>query len=228
MARIKYASLVSSVSGSVGSATFQKSSFGDILRNKPNPRRSASFSQLHCRSLMMKIHYAWRNLTIAQRTQWNQFISFAGATIKRDRGILQTGHSYFIKYNYMRLLTGQAIQSVPLYTILDVGTPTINFAWADDDNHWDVSLNANDVGLNLWFILKLSSKIPENRAFRRSGLRYMAITVDESISFDLKDLFYAAFGYYAQDQDWMAYEIQYFGITNTMISGIYTGTSKLF
>ena len=228
MARIKYASIVSSVSGSVGSATFQKSLYGDILRSKPRPRRSASESQLSRRALMMRVHGYWAALTSAQRTQWNQFIAFANATIARDRAVLQSGHSYFIKYNYFRLLTGQAVQSVPLYTLLDVGVPTINFGWNDEDDSWDLQLSATAPGVDLWFIFKISSKIPENRAFKRAGLRYMNITVAAASTFEMMTFFKNAFGYYAQQGDWMAYEIQYFGITNTMISGKYTGTKRLF
>ncbi|MDO9579208.1 MAG: hypothetical protein Q7J06_01365 [Bacteroidales bacterium] len=228
MARIKYASIVSSVSGSIGSATFQKSLYGDILRNKPRPRRSSTAAQLSCRAIMMRVHAAWSALTAAQRTQWNQFIAFANATIHRDRSVLQTGHSYFIKYNYFRLLTGQAIQSIPLYTLLNVGIPTINFGWNDEGNSWDLQLSATAPGVDLWFVFKISSKIPENIVFKRAGLRYMDITVAASTTFEMMTLFKNAFGYYAQTGDWMAYEIQYFGITNTMISGKYTGTKKLF
>jgi len=177
---------------------------------------------------MMRVHSAWSALTSAQRTQWNQFISFANATIARDRAVLQSGHSYFIKYNYFRLLTGQAIQSIPLYTLLNVGLPTINFAWSGEDDLWDLYLSATAPGVDLWFIFKISGKIPENRAFKRAGLRYMDITVAAASTFEMSVLFKNTFGYYAQQGDWMAYEIQYFGITNTMISGKYTGTKRLF
>ena len=227
MARIKYASIVSSVSGSVGSATFQKSQYGDILRNKPRPRRSSSFSQLYCRSLMMRVHSAWSALTAAQRTQWNQFIAFANATISRDKSVLQSGHSYFIQYNYFRLLTGQAIQSTPLYTLLAVDFPAFSLSWSDFENEWNLNINATAPGTALWFILKLSSKIPVGQSFRKSGLRYMPIVVVDDASFAMRDIYYNIFGYYLQDNDWVCFEIQYFGITNTMISGIYKGTVQL-
>jgi len=227
MARIKYASIVSSVSGSVGSATFQKSLYGDILRNKPRPRRSASVSQLARRALMMRVHGYWSALTSAQRTQWNQFIAFANATIRRDRAVLQSGHSYFLKYNYMRLLTGQAILSAPLYTLLAVDFPAFSLSWSDNENEWNLVINATAPGTALWFILKLSSKIPVGQSFKKSGLRYMPIVVVDDSSFAMRDIYYDIFGYYLQDNDWVSFEIQYFGITNTMISGRYTGTVQL-
>ena len=227
MARFKYGSLVSEISGSVGSATFQKSSYGNTLRNKPRPRRTNSPSQLEVRQIMMQVHNAWSNLTTAQRTQWAQFIGFAGATIRRDRSIMQTGHSYFLKYNFLRKFTGQTILDAPLYTLLEVGSPTISFSWDDYENGWNVNTNCDDPGDDLWFLLKLSARIPENRSFRRFGLRYMAVPVSDDGNYAMRDLFKSAFGYYAQDGDWMCYEIQYFGITNTMISGIYRGTHEL-
>jgi len=176
---------------------------------------------------MMRVHSAWSALTSAQRTQWNQFISFANATIARDRAVLQSGHSYFIKYNYFRLLTGQAIQSTPLYTLLAVDFPVFSLSWSDYENEWNLVINATAPGTALWFILKLSAKIPANRAFKKSGLRYMPIVVVDDSSFAMRDLYYNIFGYYLQDNDWVSFEIQYFGITNTMISGIYIGTKQL-
>jgi len=228
MARIKYASLVSSISGSVGSATFQKGLYGDILRNKPRPRRSASESQLARRALMMRIHGYWSALTSAQRTQWNQFIAFANATIRRDRAVLQSGHSYFLKYNYMRLLTGLAVQTTPLYTLLDVGIPTINLLWLDEGDAWEFETLATATGTALWFVLKLSSKVSCDNAFKKAGIRYMDITVGPGSTFEMSTIFFNAFGYYAQRLDCMNYSIQYFGITNTMISGVYTGVKRLF
>jgi hypothetical protein len=228
MARIKYASIVSSVSGSIGSATFQKGLFGDVLRNKPLPRRSNSPGQLNCRGIMQRVHTAWSALTAAERSQWDKFIGFASASIKRDRSILQSGHSYFIKLNCMRLLTGYAIQSVPLYGVLNVGQPSCNFSWSDFENEWNLDLNCTNPGLDLWFVFKISYKIPSNHAFNPSGLRYMDITPDEQSSFAMRDIYYALFGYYLQENDWTSFSIQYFGLTSSLISPVYVGTKQLF
>lgn len=177
---------------------------------------------------MMRVHNAWAGLTAAERTQWNQFISFASATIRRDRSVLQSGHSYFIKLNFMRLLCGLAVQTVPLYGSFEVGNPTFNLSWEDYENNWEVQINATNPGTDLWFVLKLSSKISENNSFRKAGLRYMDITVSDDENYAMKTIYQDVFGYLLQSGDWVSYSIQYFGLTSSLISGVYTGTKKLF
>lgn len=127
----------------------------------------------------------------------------------------------------MRLLCGLAVQTVPLYGSFEVGTPGISFTWGDFENEWDVYINALNPGVDIWFVLKLSSKIPPNNSFRRAGLRYMPIVVQDNSSFFMRDIYYNIFGYYLQLNDVVNYSIQYFGITSSLISGVYTGTVKM-
>jgi hypothetical protein len=177
---------------------------------------------------MIQVHNAWATLTAAQRTQWNQYIAFASATIRRDRAVLQSGHSYFIKLNYLRLLAGLSTEVVPLYGSFEVGQPSFNLTWGDFEDNWDLITSATAVGTSIWFILKLSSRISANNSFKKSGLRYMDITVSDAGTYPMKDIYYDIFGYYLQENDWVNYSIQYFGLTSSMISGVYTGTKKMF
>ena len=67
MARVKFGSLVTEISGSIGGSTFQRNSFGNTLRNKPNPIRSRTAAQLSIRQYMKQAHAGWTALTAAER-----------------------------------------------------------------------------------------------------------------------------------------------------------------
>jgi len=171
MARIQYASIVSEVSGSIGTATFQKSLYGNTLRSKPNPRKSSSIAQQYCRNLMMQLHQAWAALSDDQRRQWNQFVSFSSARINRDKSVLLTGHALFLKYNFFRLLSGLTVLSDFSYISIEsfplpegIGTDGI-CAEIYYDTPFDGDL--------IWAVVKFSAPMKPSLSFTPSGLRYM-------------------------------------------------------
>jgi len=68
--RIKFGSLVTEGTGSLGGHTFQNSNYGAQLRSKPVNKKAPSFSQSLIRSYNSTIHGGWRALTDAQRNIW--------------------------------------------------------------------------------------------------------------------------------------------------------------
>lgn len=171
MARIKYASIVSEVSGSVGSATFQKSLYGNTLRNRPRPHKSGTAAQLYARSIMMQCQYAWRALDPATRKQWDQYIAFSGASINRDRGILMTGHSLYLKYNFTRLIASLAILNTPAYVSAPQWPSLIAIRVNGNILYMEFSVNpfsTNIYSTSLFSPLRLSSQ-----SFSKQGLRFM-------------------------------------------------------
>lgn len=219
MARIKYGSLVSDVSGSVGSATFQKSLYGNTLRSKPQPRRSASAVQITCRNYMVQIHNAWRLLSVEQRRQWNQYISFTSACINRDKAVLLTGHSLYIKYNFLRLLSGYAILNdlvylpVPAWPVIDAWYVDINALRA----HFTVNLN----DVPAWPVISLSPPRQESRSFYEQGLRYMAGGSNDDNNVNFASAYQDNFGAQAAVGSIVHCRLQFFCTDAPIVSPIY-------
>lgn len=225
MARIKYSSIVSEVSGSIGSATFQKSQFGNTLRSKPNPRRSSSPDQVTCRRYMTILHNAWSTLTSDQRTAWNRFISFSNSTIKRDRAVLLSGHSLFIKYNFLRLLSGFAVLTDVVYVAApvwprvdsignDVGT--VNFTM-------DIAVD-HDV---IWFIAKFSAPRPASQSFTKQGLRYFNIIPATASGFNVTDFYQAIFGTIPAGNSFVNIECQFFSVLAPLYTNVIIGNYQV-
>jgi hypothetical protein len=115
MARVKFGSLLTEISGSIGGSTFQRNKYGNTLRNKPNPIKSQSPSQLSVRQLMKQAHDAWTALTDAERKQWQQYTTFSNPKIRHDHNVVMSGHSLYLKYQVLRLLAGLEILDSLVY-----------------------------------------------------------------------------------------------------------------
>lgn len=222
MARIKYASIVSSVSGSVGSATFQKSQYGDVLRNKPRPRRSSTASQYEIRMLMQSLHEAWRDLTDAQRKQWNQFISYSNATIRRDHNVLLTGHALFIQYNMLRLLVQLSIMTTPVYVPL-VGIFDHVSLGRDDAGTLTLDLEDEYPGTQTFGVCKLSTIRNPSRSFSPQGLRYIPIASDNEVNFDITAYYVSIFGAVPAIGDTVHYSFRRFSVLSPITQRPLTG-----
>jgi hypothetical protein len=116
MARIKYGSLITDISGSIGGTTFQRSGSGSIIRNKPIPIRSKTASQMKIRSYMMEAHNKWLTLTDERRLQWNRFPAFSGIKNKNDKNTYMSGHALFIKYMICRRVVNHTMADWLTYT----------------------------------------------------------------------------------------------------------------
>ena len=223
MARVKYASLVSGISGSIGSATFQKSLYGNTLRSKPRPRHSRSPLQYTRRQMMMTIHNAWADLTDADRIQWNQFISFSSASIRRDKNVLLTGHSLFIQYNYMRLLAGLTILVSIDYSLLPRNTGNIALAVGPGQSLL-LTLDADYIESQQFFIFKISSSRRSSLSFAAKGLLYLPVIIGTGSPYQIGTLYATAFGPLPIIADTIHYTIRWFSLTSPVLSGIYSGT----
>lgn len=221
MARIKYGSLVSDISGSIGSATFQKSLYGNTLRSKPNPRRSATPAQINCRQYMVLCHQAWRGLSDAGRRQWNQYINFTNASINRDKTILLTGHALFIKWNFLRLTQQYAIVTDLVYSAIPTWPTILSLNCEVDNVAVHFSHNLNDIPC--WPVLFLSANRPPSRSFFKAGLRCMlgGSNDDAWVNYALK--YKNAFGVNIAVGNTIHYEVQYFCTEAPIISAFAHG-----
>lgn len=227
MARIKYGALVSDISGSIGSSTFQKSLYGNTLRNKPRPRLSSSSSQQYCRNTMQIVHQAWQALTDAQRRQWNQYVTYSNSTIRRDRAVLHTGHSLFLRYNFIRYINLRSILSVPGYAPLPEVEGFFGVHFYTGDGLYVESQGNSDSSL-FWVNIKLSNARPASMAYSPRGLRWMYYTYWDSDVFKVQDSYLAAFGAIPPVNSKIHYYGQYFMKSSPIISGHFTGIANVY
>jgi hypothetical protein len=221
MARIKYGSLVSQISGSIGTATFQKSLFGNTLRSKPIPRHSSSPSQLVCRAYMMQVHYAWRALYPVQRDAWNKFISYSGATINRDRAILLSGHSLFIKYNYLRLFCHLTIMTDPVFKVISPWPTLTEIAF--DDPYLIAYYDSDVYEDTLALVMAISNTRLPSLSFTWQGLRSFRWDRNSLSTAVFYPPYDTVFGAIPAVSDILHYSFQFFSYDSPVIAGPVSG-----
>jgi hypothetical protein len=215
MARIRYASLVQDISGSVGSSTFQKNLYGNTLRSRPRAQKTGSPAQLLQRTYLVQAQNAWQALSGLQRKQWNDYISFSGSSIKRDRNVLTTGHALFIKYHVMRFMNGLSslgnlyYQDTPAFPLNPMILSDGNILYIVWDTSWDSS--------EIWFVFKISQRKSLSSTFTPAGLRFMKIPLSDNNGFEFSTLYNAAFGKVPEYQDKVMVTLQYFSLRAPII-----------
>jgi len=154
MARIKFSPLFSSIRGSIGSATFQRSQGGDTLRCKQAYSPHVTQSRQLSKQIASQVIAAWQGLTDAQRTLWNQYAKFSPISMKYDHSRQLSGYNHFCKYNFIRLQSGLDIFEDAVFLSPDsldispeiaispeiwvaVGEGINTIAWALDGVNWN-------------------------------------------------------------------------------------------
>lgn len=221
MARIKLGPVVTNIAGSIGGMTIQRNRFGMTMRAKPLPLYSETSAQYNVRRLIPYLQRSWQALSDADRLQWNRFLDFSGQTIKRDRSVLLSGYTLFLKYQLMlalfdeSLLTDLVYAPMPAVTFLsflaiDVGT--LNLAFDAEIDH-----------TSYFFLIKLSTPRIQARVFNPRGLRFMKIPLATQIIFNVTAPYIAAFGAIPPIDSWLHYSIRFFSVVSPVYTGVFTG-----
>lgn len=115
MAVISLSGLISSIKGSIGGTTFQRSAAGTIMRNKPKPVGKGTNSQAFTRQIQSIVNQQWKSLTDQQRTVWATFASFSNGANKTTRGnrSANTGKLQFLTINFWLQQYGKSILTLP-------------------------------------------------------------------------------------------------------------------
>jgi hypothetical protein len=113
MAILKFGSIITEGSGSLGGHTIQHSKGGYQLRNKPHPRSGCSADQYSIRSLNPILQAGWQALTPAQRKIWNDWpVTHGIMNAKGDKHAL-SGHSLWMKYCFAYYQVTGSLMSNP-------------------------------------------------------------------------------------------------------------------
>lgn len=119
-------------SGSYQNLTFSRNRFGQYIRGRSIPVNPSSSFQVAVRTRMSVNASAWRLLTAAQRTAWNDFGAMISRTDSLGQSYTLNGFMAYCSVNNNRVAAGDAVISDPLiYTepaALLTLTPTLTSA----------------------------------------------------------------------------------------------------
>lgn len=221
MARIKYGAIIAQASGSVGGITFQKCSYGNIMRSKPLPIHSRTISQLDRRAIMRQIQYAWTALSDADQLKWKQFVSYSQQTIIHDRGVLIGGYSLFLKYQFCRRLYN--LDLLTSFSYVPIPAWPNNFIVNSISNQLYVQFD-RDIAINdYFFIMFLSNPRIPSQSYSPVNCRFMYCNRSGSDIFVFTQSYINNFGILAQLGDTLHFSIYYFSLIAPLLSGFSTG-----
>jgi len=106
MARVTLSPFFTSIQGSVGNATFQKSQGGYILRTKPLAPASLSESQYRAKRYLRLVQKAWYDLSDTNRNKYINYVKLRPALMRKNRSLHLSPYNLFLRYNLIRLHAG--------------------------------------------------------------------------------------------------------------------------
>lgn len=167
---MKYAPsiLLGRLSRSAGSTTAGHNRYGAYLRNRVIPTNPVTEAQTAVRDQFSNITQAWRELTEAQRAQWNAF----GPEIVRTDSLGETytlnGQTAFMYVNRNRITTGQAIlEDAPDVDPPDAiltATPTLT-----DTPTMSIAYTATPLGTNDKLLIFATRGVSQGKNFLPNG-----------------------------------------------------------
>ena len=110
MARLKFGSIITSGSGSIGGHTIQNSRGGVQLRTKPINKKQPTAAQSLIRSYNPQLQQGWRDLSEDNRIQWNAYAAGHGVYNKNGDKYPLSGHSLWMRFNYEYISNGFVFQ----------------------------------------------------------------------------------------------------------------------
>lgn len=221
MARFKYGGIITKISGSIGGATFQRSSFGNTLRSKPLPIHSRNINQLERRAYMHQLQHDWNDLTDDDRKKWKQFIAYSSQSIIADSNVLISGYNLFLKYQFCRLMYGLPI--LVDFTYIPIPAwPKSFIVYADQNQIYAQFITTLDP-TEYFFILLLSNPRNPSNAYSPVNGRFMFCDLAGSNIFVFTNSYVSNFGLLPNNGDTLHFSIYYFSLKAPLLSGFQTG-----
>ena len=107
--KIKFSSIISQGSGSIGSSTFARNRYGQYAREKVMPVDPNSNLQAAVRAYFSSLCAGWNVLTAAQRLAWEVYGQNTTATDSMGNSIVLPGRQWYIGNNTLRLQAGLSV-----------------------------------------------------------------------------------------------------------------------
>lgn len=175
MAKVRYSAIISDISGSVGSATFQRNRYGNSLRSKPIQSKKATPARGLVAANMATVQAAWSALSEAQKKEWSNYLLFSGYAIKNTEGIALSTFNVYLKYQLLRLWAQLDLLESPSYEV--VPSPFLQseliYVPPGGGNPSDLFLSVPGLsgGIPASFVLHMSPVFSSSKSFVPSRFR---------------------------------------------------------
>lgn len=180
MAIIKFGSLVTSASGSIGGSTIQGSRQAPIMRNKPQQTYSCTAPQALIRGYNKTMQAGWRALSDQDRKIWNHYAEANKVGMLKEPDKVLSGHSLWMKYQYDALSKGAPFMPDPSeYPGPYLGPELIKNGSFDSGANWNLS--------SCWSIF--GGKIHYNDLSNCAGRQNVMFTLNDPyrVAFDISN-----------------------------------------
>lgn len=221
MARIKYGGIIAQAAGSVGGMTFQRCSYGDVMRSKPLPIHSRTINQLNRRAILHEIQSSWTVLSDADRLKWSQFVQYSGQTINHDSGVLIGGYSLYLKYQFCRRL--YHIDLLSDFTYVPIPEWPTNFIVNAASGQLYVQFDRVIESDEYFFVMFLSNPRIPSKSYSPTNCRFQYCPITTSNVFVFTASYIDNFGILANVGDTLHFSIYYFSTIAPLLSGFSTG-----
>lgn len=192
MALVKLSGLVSDVQGKVGGSIFQKGQSGHILKNSPNPINRNSELQGKIRVITYNLQNRWRNLTVAQRVEWDLWAKWLKVEQKNISGRFINGQQAYLRTNFYRVFYNETILDNPVFLNYDHDPLTIylqrfvGFFFVVTD---DINLDTTS-----YLIISVSLKVSPSINNPGNRLKMIYHVLTHSVSQDIQQEYHNIFG----------------------------------
>ncbi len=216
MARIKFSPIVSSVSGSIGSATIQRCSAGHILKNKQLFSKQGTHSQNLNKVYLSQVQSAWNNLSDTNRSLWNNFINLSKCRQKHNANLFLSSYNLFLKYNLIRLHSGGSILSTPSfdYNVDNGAAPIVGYL----SGSLTVDFQYNFYTSGTYYLLKLTKPISPGSSVNNVLFRCMPRTWADAGYQDVNTLYQSVFNMLPSVNDYIYVRIIAFNTNAPVLS----------
>ena len=137
MALVKFGTIITSGSGSLGGSTIQPFHSCHTWRKKPLPRKSCTPAQYKIRSYIKTMQAGWRSILEADRKIWNNYAKEKPVYNRSGEKHSLSGHSLWMKYQYNRLSLGLPFLTDPsLYAPDYYGPELVKNGGFDNADDW--------------------------------------------------------------------------------------------
>lgn len=137
--RVKFGAIVVYGSGSVGGHSIQNSNGGAQMRTKPINKKQPTSAQSLIRSYNKHMQQGWRDLSNANRLEWNEYPKSHGVYNKNGDKHHLSGHSFWMKLQFVFISINLPFQVDVFKAVLDpFGAEMVVNGSFVDDSDWNV------------------------------------------------------------------------------------------
>lgn len=192
MARFTQSPLTPNLSGKIGGMSISSSQSGKIMKVSGRQFGNSSQQSNNAKNSIVFLLNKWRNLTQAQRDQWQQYSIFRPVEQRNNPGRFINGQQYYVRYNsayYNQFST--TVDNVTFATDTPF-TDTLSLRVQAGNLRLESINNIDET--NDFVLFKMSNSMPPSRKNPTGGVKLMQVIFANSNSTSIQALCLDLFG----------------------------------